>query len=73
MNLVTCWVWQVGKLLGRAIVPVLEISCLLMEWRSHQAHPEPLTTTDFQAARGEDHGRRALRWLFNKRPSLKPP
>jgi len=44
-----------------------------MEWRSHQPHPEPLTTTDFQAAMGEDHCRRAIRLIFNKRPSLKPP
>ena len=28
---------------------------LFMEWRSHQPHPEHLTTTDFQAAMGEDH------------------
>jgi len=44
-----------------------------MEWRSHQPHPEHLTTTDFQAAMGEDHYRRAIRLLFNKHPSLKPP
>ncbi|MDR3377878.1 MAG: hypothetical protein P4M10_04285 [Verrucomicrobiae bacterium] len=44
-----------------------------MEWRSHQAHPEHLTTTDFQSAMGEDHGRPALRLIFNQRPSLKPP
>lgn len=44
-----------------------------MEWRSHQPHPEHLTTTDFQSAMGEEHGRRALRLLFAKRPSLKPP
>ena len=46
---------------------------LFMEWRSHQPHPEPLTTTDFQAAMGEDHCRPALRLLFARRPSLKPP
>jgi hypothetical protein len=46
---------------------------LFMEWRSHQAHPQYLTTTDFQAAMGEDHCRLALRLLFNQRPSLKPP
>ena len=46
---------------------------LFMEWRSHQPHPEYLTTTDFQAAMGEDHGKAALRLLFAKRPSLKPP
>jgi hypothetical protein len=46
---------------------------LFMEWRSHQPHPEHLTTTDFQAAMGEDHCRPALRLLLAKRPSLKPP
>jgi predicted transposase YbfD/YdcC len=44
-----------------------------IEWRSHQPRPEYLTTTDFQAAMGEDQGRPALRLLFAKRPSLKPP
>jgi hypothetical protein len=44
-----------------------------MEWRSHQPHPEYLTTTDFQAAMGEDHCKAALRLLFAKRPSVKPP
>jgi hypothetical protein len=46
---------------------------LFMEWRSHQPHPEYLTTTDFHAAMAEDHGRGALRLLFNKNPSLRPP
>ena len=48
---------------------------LFMEWRSHQPfpHPEFLTTTDFQAAMGEDHCKAAMRLLFAKRPSLKPP
>jgi hypothetical protein len=46
---------------------------LFMEWRSQQPHPEHLTTTDFQAAMGEDHCRPAMRLLFAKRPSLKPP
>ncbi len=46
---------------------------LFMEWRSHQPHPEYLTTTDFQAALGEDHCRPALRLLFVKHPGLKPP
>jgi hypothetical protein len=44
-----------------------------MEWRCHQPHPEHLTTTDFQSAMGEEHGRRAMRLLFTKNPSLKPP
>lgn len=48
---------------------------LFMEWRCHQPcpHPEFLTTTDFQAAMGEDHSTPAMRLLFAKRPSLKPP
>ena len=46
---------------------------LFMEWSSHQPHAEYLTTTDFQAAMGEDHCRPAMRLLFAKRPSLKPP
>ena len=46
---------------------------LFMEWRSHQSHPEHLTTTDFYAAMGEEHGRQALRLVLNKHPSLKPP
>lgn len=46
---------------------------LFMEWRSHQPHPEHLTTTDFQSTMAEDHGRLALRLVLNKHPSLKPP
>ena len=46
---------------------------LFMEWRSHQPHPHHLTTTDFQSAMGEEHCCRAIRLLFNKRPSLRPP
>jgi hypothetical protein len=46
---------------------------LFMEWRSHQPHPENLTTTDFQTAMSEEHGRRGLRLVLNKHPSLKPP
>ncbi len=46
---------------------------LFMEWRSHQPHPEHMTTTDFQSAMSEEHGRPAIRLLFNQRPSLKPP
>jgi len=46
---------------------------LFIEWRSQQPHPAYLTTTDFQAAMGEDHCKAALCWLFAKRPSLKPP
>jgi hypothetical protein len=44
-----------------------------MEWRSHQPHPEHLTTTDFQAAMAENHCPLALRLVLNKHPSLKPP
>ena len=46
---------------------------LFMEWRSHQPQAQYLTTTDFQAAMGEDHCRAALRLLFARRPSLRPP
>jgi quinol monooxygenase YgiN len=46
---------------------------LFMEWRSHQAHPEYLTTTDFQAAMAENHCHLALRLVLNKHPSLKLP
>jgi hypothetical protein len=46
---------------------------LFMEWRSHPSHPENLTTTDFQAALGEEHARRAIGLLLATRPSLKPP
>jgi hypothetical protein len=46
---------------------------LFMEWRSHQSHPQNLTTTDFQAAMGEDHCKPAIRLLFAKHPTLKPP
>ena len=38
---------------------------LFMEWRSHQPHPEYLTTTDFQSAMGEDHGRPVMRLPFS--------
>jgi len=46
---------------------------LFMEWRSHQPHPQNRTTTDFHSAMGEEHCRPAIRLLFAKRPSLKPP
>lgn len=46
---------------------------LFMEWRSHQPHPEHLTTTDFQAAMGEEHCRPAMRLVLNHHPTLKPP
>jgi hypothetical protein len=46
---------------------------LFMEWRSHQPHPENLTTTDFHTVMGQEHGREALRLVLNKHPRLKPP
>jgi hypothetical protein len=46
---------------------------LFMEWRAHQRHPEYLTTTDFQAAMSEEHCKPAMRLLFAKCPTLKPP
>ena len=44
---------------------------LFMEWRSRQPHPEYLTTTDFQAAMGEDHCRPAERRPPMSRPAKK--
>jgi len=44
-----------------------------MEWRCHQAHPEHLTTTDFQSAMGEEHAHPAMRLILSQQPSLKPP
>ena len=46
---------------------------LFMEWRSHQPHPENLTTTDFFSAMSEDHCRRALSLVLAQHPRLKPP
>jgi hypothetical protein len=46
---------------------------LFMEWRSHQAHPENMTTTDFHCAMGQEHCRPAMRLVCAQRPSLKPP
>jgi hypothetical protein len=46
---------------------------LFMEWRSHQPHPENLTTTDFYSAMGEEHCRPAMRLVCAKNPRLKPP
>jgi hypothetical protein len=46
---------------------------LFMEWRSHQPHPEYLTTTDFHSAMSEELYRPAMRLIFARRPSLKPP
>ena len=47
---------------------------LFMEWRGDQgkAHPEFLTTTDFQSALSEEHRRRALRLVLSKKPNFKP-
>jgi hypothetical protein len=46
---------------------------LFMEWRSHQTHPQHLTTTDLQSAMSEEHCCLAIRLISNKRPSLRPP
>jgi hypothetical protein len=43
---------------------------LFMEWRSFQRHPEYKTTTDFQAALGEDHRRAALRLVSSLHPNF---
>jgi hypothetical protein len=44
---------------------------LFMEWRQHQRRPEHLTTTDFQTLMAEEHRRKAIRFVLNKRPCLK--
>lgn len=46
---------------------------LFIEWRSHQPHPQYLTTTDFHSAMAEEHCRPALRLVCAKRPGLRPP
>lgn len=43
---------------------------LFMQWRTAQQRPQYLTTTDFQAAMGEEQHRAALRLVLNQRPSL---
>jgi len=42
-----------------------------VEWRSHQKHPDRLTTTNFQACMAENHRAAAISLVLNKRPSLK--
>lgn len=46
---------------------------LSRHWRGLQPHPEHQTTTDFHAALGEKHGRRAVRLVLAERPNFKPP
>lgn len=43
---------------------------LFMEWRSHQPKPKYKTTTDFQAAMGEDNLAKAMRFVTKKSPCL---
>ena len=43
---------------------------LFMEWRSHQPMAKYKTTTDFQAAMGENNLAKAMRFVTNKRPCL---
>jgi len=42
-----------------------------MEWRASRRRPDHLTTTDFQTLMAEEHRAKALRFVLNKRPSLK--
>ena len=44
---------------------------IFMEWRSHQLKPKHVTTTDFQTIMDENHRAAAIRFVLNKRPSLK--
>ena len=44
---------------------------LFMEWRSHQPKPKHVTTIDFQTLMDENHRAAAIRFVLNKRPSLK--
>jgi hypothetical protein len=46
---------------------------LYMQWRGSQRRPEHVTTTDFQAALGEEQQRAALRLVLSRRPSLRGP
>lgn len=44
---------------------------LFMEWSRHRPRPDHVTTTDFQAALGEEQQRAALRFVLSKRPDLR--
>lgn len=44
---------------------------LFMEWRSYQAHPEYLSTTDFQAAIEEENLRWGLRFVKSQGSGIK--
>jgi predicted transposase YbfD/YdcC len=43
---------------------------LFMEWRRRQPKPKYKTTTDFQAAMGENNLAKAMRFVTRKRPCL---
>jgi hypothetical protein len=43
---------------------------LFMEWRSRQPKAKYKSTTDFQAATGEDNPAKAMRFVTSKRPNL---
>lgn len=43
---------------------------LFMEWRGHQPRAKYKTTTDFQAAMGEDNLAKAIRLVTASRPTL---
>lgn len=44
---------------------------LFMEWRASRRRPKHVTTTDFQTLMAEEHRAKALRFVLNKKPSLK--
>lgn len=44
---------------------------LFVEWSTHQARPERVTTTDFQTVMAEDHRSAAVKLVLAKRPTLK--
>jgi hypothetical protein len=58
-------IWVIGMVRRLA-------NSLLMEWLSHQPHPEYKTTTDFQSAMAEEHRQRAVRIVLSKRPNFGP-
>ena len=46
---------------------------LFIEWRGKQRRPDHVTTTDFQAALGEEQHRAALRLVLSNHPKFKRP
>lgn len=65
-----CRVRSTNGLLIFGMIRRIAVS-LFMEWRSTQSHPHSKSVTDFQTAMGEDNLRPAMRFLTNKRPTLR--